>query len=221
MNVFEERSPQGPRLSIGTAARFLIGDRAAILSLASSRWTPAVGALLVLSGGLARNYDHRDLVHEPWHALHGFPVTVALVAALFGLVYGIARLKRSTGLPGFGRGFVAFLGCAWMMAPMAWLYGIPYERFMDPGHAGTMNAATLGLVAAWRLALVTRILAVVFGARAAHVFWLIFFVIDAIALAVLLMFADRVIDAMGGNIAPPTQRTAAAFTHPFCSSRRR
>ncbi len=56
-------------MSIITILRFLVGDRDAILNIASSRGAIWIGLLLVLSAGFPREYDGEDLLHEPWHLL--------------------------------------------------------------------------------------------------------------------------------------------------------
>src|SRR6185503_2799832 len=50
----------------------------------------------------------------------------------------------------------------WMTAPIAWLYAIPVERFLDTYHAAQANIALLGIVSLWRVLLMSRIMAVLF-----------------------------------------------------------
>ena len=52
-----------------------------------------------------------------------------------------------------------------MTAPLAWLYAIPYERFLSPVGATRANLWTLGLVAAWRVLLIIRVLVVLLSYR--------------------------------------------------------
>ena len=52
--------------------------------------------------------------------------------------------------------FRSFLNLYWMTAPLAWLYAIPFERFLSPADATTANLALLG-----------------FGVYASFLFWLL------------------------------------------------
>ena len=138
-------------MRLSTLFRFLVGHRDAILELAASRWTILIGAIFVVSAGFAREYDGEDLIHEPWHALRPLGASLASGTTLFLLVHGAVMLcsrKADAKPPGIGRSYVIFLGLFWMTAPMAWLYAIPYERFMSPVDAIGVNLWTLALVAA-------------------------------------------------------------------------
>jgi hypothetical protein len=53
-------------MQVRTIFLYLIGNRQAILDIAADRRWLGIGALFVLSAGLAREYDQEDLVHEPW-----------------------------------------------------------------------------------------------------------------------------------------------------------
>ena len=72
-------------MTLGTLARYLIGDRTAILTLVRQRGALLVGALLVLSAGFAREYDGEDLWHEPWHLLLPFGASLTTSFFLFTL----------------------------------------------------------------------------------------------------------------------------------------
>ena len=50
---------------------------------------------------------------------------------LYSVTWGTARLTHSHE-PSFFRCYAAFLGLFWLTAPLAWLYAIPYERFLPP-----------------------------------------------------------------------------------------
>src|ERR1700751_1245326 len=125
-------------MGLVTLLRFLIGDRAAILQLAGSRWTLLIGLLFVLSAGFAREYDGEDLLHEPWHLL--LPMAASLVSSflLYCILYGFSTFNRQDG-PSFFAGYRSFLSLFWLTAPLAWLYAIPYERFLDPLPATQAN----------------------------------------------------------------------------------
>src|SRR4051794_11153260 len=121
-------------MSIGTLLRYLIGDREAILAIAGTRHSLWIGFLFVLSAGLAREYDGEDLLHEPWHALIPLAASLASSLGLFTLAYGQAVCKGESWREAPGR-YLSFLGLFWMTAPLAWLYAVPYERFLPPVEA--------------------------------------------------------------------------------------
>ena len=58
------------------------------------------------------------------------PPAASLVVSflLFGVLLAVAARRA---LSGFGRRYLSFLGVFWMTAPLAWIYAIPFERFLD------------------------------------------------------------------------------------------
>jgi len=175
-------------MRVHDCARYLLGSRAAILTIAGSRGALAVGALLVLASSVARNYDGKDLLREWDVLLHGIGVSLGNAVVLWTLLYGVAATKKAEKPPYFS-GFLSFLALFWMTAPMAWLYAVPYEQFLPPADAIRANAWTLALVSAWRVLLVARALSVIWGAR----FWTV--------LCIVLLFADVVV-FLGAAYAP-------------------
>src|SRR5919204_6475497 len=121
-------------MPIRTLLRYLLGDRQAIFVIAADRWALVLGFLFVLSAGFAREYDGEDLLHEPWHAV--LPVGASLLTSflLFSLTYGVAKAKGASGPP-FLAAYGVFLSLFWVTAPLAWLYAIPYQRFLGPVEA--------------------------------------------------------------------------------------
>lgn len=184
-------------MTLKTFLRFLIGDRQAILTAAGTRGLLGLGLLFVLSAGLAREYDAEDLRHEPWHLL--LPLAASIVGSfvLYLLVraVGFLQLRKTPDLPGYG----VFLGLYWLTAPLAWLYAVPYERFGSPYNAVAANLWTLALVSVWRVALITRVISVLFGVSAWAAFFVVMLFADAVAL-VALRFAPLpgMIGIMGG-----------------------
>lgn len=176
---------------------YLVGQRWAILEIASDRRALGISAMLVLSAALARNYDRASLLHEPWRLLGPFAASLAISGVLFLTVYLFARAK-GMGSPGIGRAYLTFLALYWMMAPMAWLYGIPYERFYSPLQAIDANLWTLALVSVWRVALMTRVVSVLFDLRVRAAMPLVMLVADVAALAALYLVPLPVINLMGG-----------------------
>ena len=137
-------------MHVATIFAYLAGSRRAILQIALKRRALAVGLLLVLSAALARNYDRASLMHEPWRLLGPFVASLAISGLLFLTIYGFARWKGMSS-PGICRAYLSFLALYWMTAPLAWLYGIPYERFLSPLDAINANLWTLALVSLWRV----------------------------------------------------------------------
>jgi hypothetical protein len=135
--------------------QFWVGDAAAIERLAGNPWTPAIGALFVLSAGLARNHDVHDLVDQS-HRLF-LPFAASLLAA--AILYGVLRLITADALlspvP-----FWSLLGLFWLTAPLAWLYGLPYERIWPRETAAGWRRAALMVVSLARVTLITRCLVV-------------------------------------------------------------
>jgi hypothetical protein len=94
--------PPGASLRIRTFFEYLIGRRDAVLELAATPAALGVAAPLVLSAALARNYDQRLLLVQPWRLLGPFVASLATSGVLFGFVYGVATLAHIA-TPGIGR----------------------------------------------------------------------------------------------------------------------
>ena len=181
-----------------TLIRFLMGQRAAILDVAACPAALALGAVLVLSAGFAREYDGEDLLHEPWHLL--IPHGASLVTAF--LLYALVRLTgfgKMPQPPAFFSGFPMFLRLYWMTAPLAWLYAIPFERWMSPGDATLWNLRLLGIVSVWRVVLMIRVISVVYGAGP---LWRVIATVllfgDAVMLTAIRFVPVPVLHLMGG-----------------------
>lgn len=146
-----------PRIKIQTVGKFLIGDREAILTIASGRGVIFLAFLLIVSAGLARNYDHHLLLKEPLWI--GGPLAMSLFSALFifPFVKMFGRLKSGDS------NFTAFFRCFLMTAPLAWFYGFPIERFAGPLPSTVFNFGVLMIVSFWRLGLMIRVISVLYG----------------------------------------------------------
>src|SRR5262245_41826067 len=138
--------------------QFLLGDADTIRRLAANPWTLAVGAVLVLSAGLARNYDTHDLRAQWWRLLLPFAASTAAAAVLFFVVAALIHLGVPLAPLGWG-----ILGLFWLTAPLAWLYGLPFERHLSPVQARRARLGALGVVAVCRVALMTRCVSVLCG----------------------------------------------------------
>jgi hypothetical protein len=201
-------------MGIGTLLRYLSGDRRAIIEIASNRRALWVGLLFVLSAGFAREYDGEDLLREPWHLL--VPLAASLVSSfvLFSICYGRV-IAMDPDRPRFFAAYRSFLTLFWMTAPLAWLYAVPYERFLDPVGAVRANLWTLGVVAAWRVVLMIRVVSVLMGYRMISAVFLVMLFADVVAfLAVYLTPTPQPVFAiMGGVRHTEAERLILAFTH--------
>ena len=131
-------APGSSSLPIRTLFEYLIGRREAVLDLASTPSALGVAALLVLSAALARNYDQRPLLLEPWRLLGPFVTSLATSGVLFSVIYWIAVLHHLA-RPGAVWAYRSFLTLYWATASLAWLYGLPFERLLDPLSATAAN----------------------------------------------------------------------------------
>ncbi len=195
----EVRGPLGPIV----IARFLLCDAGAIRRVWGDPWSLALGALLLVSAALARHHDRHDLVRE-WHVLlHGLGASLVNSMALYALM----RLawRRRLGYASFWRGYAGFLGVFWMTSPLAWLYGVPYESWLNPSDAVRANLWTLALVSVWRVALMARVLQVVLGVHPMSAFWIVMLFANIAASAALLLAPLPTIQFMGGLDSRPAE----------------
>ncbi len=132
--------------------QFLLFRADAIRTVAADRRFLGVGMLLVISAALAREYDGEDLLHEPWYLLIPIAVSTLMGTCLAcGLWIMMPRAARRA--YGFGTFWRRIQTCYWMTAPLAWLYAIPYERFLSELGSVEANLWTLTVVGVWRVAL--------------------------------------------------------------------
>ena len=116
-----------------------------------------------------------------------------------------SRKKRSPTLIGTSAavdgGWLSFMGLFWMTAPVAWIYAIPVERFVDSISAAWANVALLSLVSLWRVLLMTRVIQVT---TKAPFFIALVWVLFAACIEVLVVFffgggfSRALIAGMGG-----------------------
>ncbi len=149
-----------------TVPLYLLGHAGAIRRVASSPMAIPSGILLVLSAGVARNYD------QMWF---GESLTWLVMPLLFSLVSGLwvffFVFDAWRGQPTEGdalpcsrfRPLASFFGLFWMTAPVAWLYAIPVERWYDPVPAAQWNIRLLTVVSLWRVLLMGRVVSVIGG----------------------------------------------------------
>jgi hypothetical protein len=204
--------PQTPRITLRTWLAFLFGGRRAILAIAGSRQALWVGLLFTLSAGFAREYDGAYLWREPWHFVLPVVASLATSLALFALVYLPSRDHQMEELR-WWPGYRTVLTFFWMAAPMAWLYAIPVERFMEPGPATEANLTLLAIVSVWRVLLVTRALAVWLGAGFFSMLFIVLFFADTVALVLATVTPTPVWNIMGGVRVGPREQAILDAKH--------
>lgn len=196
-------------MSLSVLFRFLVGRRDAILTVASDRRYLAVGFLFVISAGFAREYDAEYLVREPWHVLLPLGVSLAASFLLFAMLFLLARRPPDV-KPGLFSCYLPFLRVFWMTAPLAWLYAVPYERFLNAADAASANLWTLALVAAWRVILMTRATSVLFNTSPVATLWPIMLYSDVAALVASAFVPVPLLAMMGGIEVPPAVSVLAS-----------
>lgn len=199
-------------MGIGTLLRYLVGSRWAILRIAVDRQALPLGALFVLSAALARDYDGEDLVHEPWRLLLPFAASLGTSFLLFCITY-LPAFSKGSQKPSFLTGYRMFLGLFWMTAPLAWLYAIPYERFLSATDAVHANLWTLAVVSVWRVLLITRVVNVLMSYRWWQALCLVMALADTEALLALYFLPLPIMNIMGGIRSPEREQIliSAAF----------
>jgi hypothetical protein len=136
---------------------YLFGNRGAIERVAATRHAWIIGAILVLSAGVARNYDHLDLLRQPEWFIGPFAASLVSVGFIFLWISGPLKLHKAGR---YWKQLGTFLVLAWLTAPCAWIYGIPVESMTDIVTATQWNIAFLGIVAFWRVAIIVRAVSV-------------------------------------------------------------
>jgi hypothetical protein len=196
-------------MKLTTLFRYLIGQRSAIEEIASNRNSLLIGFLFCLSAALARHYDGKYFWREPWFLLAPAAASILTSSILFLAIYFATSTKARRLLPGIIPSYLTFLGLYWMTAPLAWLYGIPYERFLNEVNAAQANLWTLELVSVWRVLLISRVVAVLTPSSLFSAF--IKVAVPAFALVfVAISFARMpLISIMGGIRVPPSVQPVA------------
>lgn len=185
-------------ISIVTIAKYLTGQKDAILALAAYRKLWLLAAVFVLSAGFAREYDGEDLLHEPWHLLIPHAASIVTSVLLYLLVRLPAVRSRQT-FSQFIAGYPLFLGLFWMTAPMAWIYAVPFERMLSDGGATEANLWLLGIVSVWRVVLMIRVIEVIYDVKDTwRSIMAVLFFGDAVMLMAIHFMPAPVLQVMGG-----------------------
>lgn len=144
--------------------RYLAGNRASIERIAASRWAWLIGAILVLTAGIARNYDHLYLLKEVEWFTGPFGASLFSTVFIYWWINAVVRQNRHGNR---AKQQLTFLTLFWLTSPCAWLYAIPVESWTDLLTATKWNVTFLAVVSIWRVALITRAVSVLTG-----VYWL-------------------------------------------------
>ncbi len=200
------------RGSLMTLALFLVGNKIAIRRLAATPYLWAVGLLLTFSAGLAREYDAEYLIAEPWHLLIapgaslGAATLLWLLLQLSGITcwqLGVFSERDASkplvkGAPWVPEPFIVFLGLFWLTAPLAWIYGVPYENYFTQVTAAHYNIYSLLLVALWRVFIMVRVLYVLFGMHHLTATIIVLFFGDGVLFMASNLWEQPVFAIMGG-----------------------
>ncbi len=191
-------------LRLTTVLRFLVGEKVAIKEIAADRGALWAGLAFCLSTAFARHYDNKCLVREPWFVLAPAGAALLTSSILFAAMYLFIAIKSRRIHRGYGQAYLSFLGLYLMTAPLAWFYGIPYERFLNEVDAVKARILILGLVTIWRVVLMSRVFSVLIPCS----FFAAFSKLGTFALALFytaLMYARvPLIGFMGGVRVPPS-----------------
>ncbi|KAA0209761.1 hypothetical protein EDM80_13960 [bacterium] len=188
-------------MGIGDWLGVLLLRRGAIERALTARGLLGLGLLLVASAALAREYDAEFIPHNPVVLALPFVASAAAAFLLFVVLWLAAVRKGWPGAAfreGFWPAFGRFLGVFWLTAPMAWFYGIPFERLLPPLAAAESNLWVLGLVALWRVAVMVRVAQVMFGFSMYQALVLVLFFGDFAVLGVVFFAPWPVMEIMGG-----------------------
>ncbi len=141
---------------------FLFGSASAIRAVAGNRAALWTGIVLVLLTGIARNYDQTYFLETPMWLIGPLAFSLFSGSFLYGiLIRGFAR-RHFPEEQRNAKQWATFMGLFWMTAPIAWLYAIPVERFLNSYQAAQANIALLATVSIWRVMLMSRVIAVLY-----------------------------------------------------------
>lgn len=176
----------GADVTVGRLIQFLLGSRVAIATFASRRDTLWLGLVFVISAGLIREYHQGSWIQKPWLIATPLIWATVFTLLLFPLVTIVAR-QRGAIVENYWARCRVFLGLVWMTAPLAWVFILPVDQLMPAEDAAIIKLWFLGIVAIWRIYLVTRILATLFVPHSSEViftgtFFILMLVVDTIFL---------------------------------------
>ncbi|WP_182865650.1 hypothetical protein [Stieleria mannarensis] len=190
---------------------FLIGHRASIERTIASKASLALGAVLVATAALAREYDAISFLHQPLDLLAPFAASVLVSAILFVVLRCFHAITRIDNPAGIVEDYRIFLSGYWMTAPLAWLYAIPIETMADEVAALRFNLTLLSIVSIWRVLLLARFVSVRY--RVSLLAALSWVLAPCMAIAVVALFQRimSMVSIMGGLRLTETQQILLEF----------
>jgi hypothetical protein len=94
--------------------------------------------------------------------------------------------------------YARFLGLYWMTAPLAWLYALPVERWGSATQSVEWTLWLLAIVSVWRVALMIRVVSVLYATSVLSAAWVVCLFADAVAVVAAWASPMPVISFMGG-----------------------
>ena len=149
-------------MNLRTIASFQLGKRHAIEAVAENRASFVTGLILALLTAIPRNYDQTYILESPFWLFGPLLFSFFSGSFLFWMLYSgfIRRHLEAPETVSRAAQWRSFMSLFWMTAPVAWLYAIPVERFLNSYQAGAANLALLFVVSSWRILLMARIVSV-------------------------------------------------------------
>ncbi|MFT5528003.1 MAG: hypothetical protein ACI9HK_005989, partial [Pirellulaceae bacterium] len=197
VNDQSEHLPDSSYVSLQTLGEFLIGRRDAIGKIMDCPAAIWIGLVFVIAAGFAREYDGESLVHEPWHLLIPLGASIASSLVLYIVLY-LVSICRKAPRRGFIAGYRQFLTLYWMTAPLALVYGIPFERMVSPVDAMRANLVLLGIVAAWRVILMIRVASVLYKCHWTAATCAVMLFANSLAFTAIMLMPKPILNLMGG-----------------------
>lgn len=147
-------------MNIRTILGFVTGNASAIREAACNRASLWTGVVLVLLTGIARNYDQNFVLESPLWLIGPLAFSLFSGSFLYAiLIRGFARRHMPEESQNESR-WATFMALFWLTAPVAWLYAIPVEHFLNSYQAAQANIALLAIVSVWRVLLMSRVISV-------------------------------------------------------------
>src|SRR5690606_12394302 len=147
-----------------------------------------------------------------WHLLIPLAASVGSCLLLYGLLIAVADPPAETPLEP-GPRFMRFLGLYWMTAPLAWIYAIPVEGWLSPLGAVRFNLYLLTIVALWRVLLISRATAVLFGTSFPRIIFPVLLFGDGLMLFITHFIPLPIFQVMGGLRMSSTEAAIVNFAY--------
>ncbi|MEM6777914.1 MAG: hypothetical protein AAF670_09675 [Planctomycetota bacterium] len=188
----------------------LIGLHGSVVRLIHGRRAIVLGAALVGTAAMAREYDAVSLRHEPLDLLAPFAASIVLSSGLFvWFWFWMASTKIHLRHP--FRSYVVFVTAYWMTAPLAWLYAIPVEMHYDEITSMRFNLTMLSVVSVWRVILFARLASVQFRIGFPLSLSLTLVPCMAVAFVALLQSSMSIVGVMGGIRLTESQKMLVSY----------